>query len=245
MFQTPGDETPLWRYTDMAKFVSLLSSRSLFFARADKLGDPFEGSLPRATRRDFVAWMRTLERPATAPPIEGTIASFMDHLRHMTRYTLINSWFRAEHESDAMWRLYGGATGVAVHTTVGSLKNSLGTDRSVYIGSISYVDYDTAVIPMGNAFWPYLHKRLAFQHEQEVRAVVVEFPPSVGDRFDYSVDVCEVGTRVPVDLGVLVAGIAVAPYAHDWFHEVVQDLVTHYDLDVEVRKSDIGQPPEW
>ena len=42
------DDAVLWRYMDFTKFVSLLEKSSLFFARADKLEDPFEGYLPRA-----------------------------------------------------------------------------------------------------------------------------------------------------------------------------------------------------
>src|SRR5687768_14667395 len=38
----PG--TKLWRYMDLAKFLHLLEDRTLFFARADRLGDPFEGA---------------------------------------------------------------------------------------------------------------------------------------------------------------------------------------------------------
>ena len=35
----------LWRYMSFAKFVALLDRESLFFSRADRLEDNFEGSL--------------------------------------------------------------------------------------------------------------------------------------------------------------------------------------------------------
>jgi hypothetical protein len=35
-------ETRLWRYMDFAKFVAMLDQRSIFFARANLVGDPFE-----------------------------------------------------------------------------------------------------------------------------------------------------------------------------------------------------------
>jgi hypothetical protein len=44
-------ETRLWRYMDFAKFVSLLETRSIHFARADVLGDSFEGAVGIAERR--------------------------------------------------------------------------------------------------------------------------------------------------------------------------------------------------
>jgi hypothetical protein len=34
----------IWRYMDLAKYIAILQRRSLFFARASLLGDPFEGS---------------------------------------------------------------------------------------------------------------------------------------------------------------------------------------------------------
>ena len=41
----PSSDAILWRYMDFTKYVSLLEKRALFFARADKLEDPFEGYL--------------------------------------------------------------------------------------------------------------------------------------------------------------------------------------------------------
>ena len=41
----PGEK--LWRYIDFNKFKLLLETKSLFFCRADKFSDPFEGSVPK------------------------------------------------------------------------------------------------------------------------------------------------------------------------------------------------------
>jgi len=41
-------DTKIWRFMDFTKFVSMLEESGLFFARLDRLGDPFEGSLPLA-----------------------------------------------------------------------------------------------------------------------------------------------------------------------------------------------------
>lgn len=47
VFNPPSDDAVLWRYMDFTKFVSLLEKSALFFARADKLGDPFEGAFSK------------------------------------------------------------------------------------------------------------------------------------------------------------------------------------------------------
>ena len=39
LFVAPPGDALLWRYMDFTKFVSLLDTSSLFFSRADLLGD--------------------------------------------------------------------------------------------------------------------------------------------------------------------------------------------------------------
>ena len=48
--ETLDDDTVIWKYMDLNKFISLLSSQSLWFARLDKNWevDPFEGKVPTA-----------------------------------------------------------------------------------------------------------------------------------------------------------------------------------------------------
>jgi len=44
-FELPEDlAAPIWRYMDFTKFVAMLESDSLYFARSDRLGDPFEAA---------------------------------------------------------------------------------------------------------------------------------------------------------------------------------------------------------
>lgn len=43
-YDVPKRDMPLWRYQDFPKFVSLLDSGELFFTRADKFEDVFEGA---------------------------------------------------------------------------------------------------------------------------------------------------------------------------------------------------------
>ena len=43
-FESPADrDVSIWRYMDLAKFIWILQKKALFFARADQLGDPYEG----------------------------------------------------------------------------------------------------------------------------------------------------------------------------------------------------------
>ena len=47
-FKIPPRNQVLWRYLDFTKFVALLDTKALFFARIDKLEDRFEGTLFKA-----------------------------------------------------------------------------------------------------------------------------------------------------------------------------------------------------
>ena len=44
-FQPRDNNIKVWRYLDVIRLTAFMATRSLFFARADTLGDPFEGSL--------------------------------------------------------------------------------------------------------------------------------------------------------------------------------------------------------
>ena len=45
-FSEPDPNAIVWRYIDFPKLVSLLDKKALFFTKASKLFDPFEGTLP-------------------------------------------------------------------------------------------------------------------------------------------------------------------------------------------------------
>ena len=47
-----NDSTKVWRYMTFTKFMSLVDRSALYFARVDRLGDPFEGSF---TTKYFLA----------------------------------------------------------------------------------------------------------------------------------------------------------------------------------------------
>jgi hypothetical protein len=87
--------------------------------------------------------------------------------------TCINSWVRSPVEPVAMWTIFGGGSeGVAVRTTAGRLRRAITDVRSFTIATVGYVDYAVTPINELNMLAPYFHKRLSFEHEHEVRAVV-------------------------------------------------------------------------
>jgi hypothetical protein len=224
---------------DFTKFVSLLDKSALFFSRADKLGDSFEGSFSMQNRE-----MRPIIYADKIP--ESAIKSLMAFMKAIRPYTLINCWHQSTHESAAMWKLYARESdGIAIKTEFMSLKLSITSDEDVYIGKVNYADYDKDFIPEGDSFSAFLYKRQDFNHEREVRAIVRLPRPTDGEK-TLSEDPCEIGEYFDVDLSLLIKEIVVAPCADDWFLDLIQSVTVHrYGLEVPVVRSDLAQKPIW
>ena len=237
VFTPPPLEATLWRYMDFTRFVSLLAQSGLFFVRADKLGDPFEGSLSKTN----IA-MRPILYKGIPPSTTHNMANFVKGIR---RFTSISCWHSSDHESAAMWRLYSRESdGVAIKTDFKGFRDSFTGNDDIFIGKVGYVDYATTFINEGNSFGPYLNKRRSFQHENEVRALTQKIPSHNG-QIDFSQDAYDVGVYYEVDLSLLVKEVIVAPYAEDWLVELVQSVAARYTLKAPVRRSALGETPTW
>lgn len=67
--------------------------------------------------------------------------------------------------------------GVAVRTTVRRLKDSMRDDpTTVYIGQVTYHDFDKENAGSENLLRTMLRKRRSFEHEREVRGLVFPLP---------------------------------------------------------------------
>ena len=237
-FNSPPMDAVLGRYLDFTRFLSLMDENALFFVRADKLGDPFEGSYSRMN----INIRPELYRDQIP---ERALQQMGDFIRESRRFTLVNCWHWSTYESAAMWRLYSRESdGVAIRTDFKSLSESFLGEDKIFIGTVDYVDYDTAFIPENNIFSPYLHKRKSFEPEKEVRALTQEIPRRDGIS-DISQDLYVVGKYQPVDLSVLISEVVVAPFAEEWFLELVTSVAARYGLQAAVAKSSLAEEPVW
>ncbi len=78
-----------------------------------------------------------------------------------------------------------------------------------FIGKVEYVDYELSFIPEANAFSAFLHKRKNFEHEQEVRAMMSDLTHET----NYHQDAKDGGKYCAIDIGKLVHGVVVSPFA--------------------------------
>lgn len=154
----------LWRYMDLARFLSILDTRTLFFPSVATLAeiDPYEGEPALAKIR--AAGARGME----------SLRTFRLNAEVFKHLNFFNCWHMNDGESDAMWKLYiKGSEGIAIQSTVDRLRKSFQSspNYTVYMGAVEYVDHAKLKPPTSAMFVPsdYMFKRLAFQHEQEVR----------------------------------------------------------------------------
>ncbi len=231
--QPDNEDVKVWRYMDFTKFVSLLDSQRLYFTRADKFDDPFEGSWP------VINVDARMSAPVAIPPEEQEsflqlMAKMGDINRCLPKLNAINCWHMNEHESAAMWRLYLKSNeGIAIQSTYRRLKEAIIDDERVFLGVVKYIDYEQEWIDAGNLLSPFVHKRKSFEHEREVRALVMKWPP--GDSgLDFNQETITDGLTLKVDLKRLIEHIYIAPSAPAWLTDLVQSVARHYGCEFPV-----------
>jgi hypothetical protein len=238
----PRQNAKIWRYMDFTKFVSMLEHKGLYLSRADQLGDPFEGSIPKANHAFYQQMFAQINH---FPP--DRISEITDRRSEIGKNTrreiYVNCWHMNEGESAAMWNLYSKSNEViALQASFMNLFNCIDSSENdqFYVGCIHYVDYETGAIPQGNFFYPFVHKRLSFQHENEVRIIHLlpsNFPGNVLDRET------PIGIWKLLPLEKLISKIYVSPTGPHWFKELVEQTVQRYGFSTLVQQSDLNASP--
>ena len=224
---TASDVAKIWRYLTLGKFLYLLEYQTLHFSALGDFEDTFEGTLAGGNYRF---------------PRSGVELVAFNALRHgvptFRRSMFVNCWYVSDFESAAMWALYSRRDGIAIQTTVGSLRESISRDSTpVYIGLVRYMDYASDFIPENNAFHVALSKRMSFEHEHELRAIVLR----LGDDQERAIPL---PVKINVDIARLIEHIAVAPRSADWFKNLIVSVATRYGIPASIiETSDLDRRP--
>lgn len=224
----------LWRYMDLAKFISLIGKKKLYFASLESFEDIFEGAKGTVNRKGiwdgfysdfFKKAIQTVpgmnREDLTDEYIEKNSMRLLSEWGAMgeleRKNVFVSCWHCNQYESDAMWKLYSAnvKNALAIQTTGRQLFEALGKDPSVEIGKVRYIDYTKQFAPINGAYW---YKRKSFEYEQEVRAVTHVRKAAC----------C--GVEKDVDIEKLIAGVYISPYAPKWFEDVVRDITEKYGL---------------
>jgi hypothetical protein len=241
----------IWRYLDFAKLVSMLSTKALYFAPPSELNDPFEGYMPRSHVKaheeiaaNYVDQLKNA-RDQIVARFPGRDPSMLDAavveaeqklnapavLKDVAIRFGVNCWHKNEHESAAMWQLYGNCT--AIESTEERLKSALGRE-DINLDDVRYMDFDNDPIEKGHRHYASFIKRMEFQHERELRANVLL--KNFGK-----------GELIECDIEKLVVAIYVAPSAASYYVEAVRAVVEQMGPKptVPVIRSKMLSPPDY
>lgn len=245
-FAQPADwSSTIWRYMTIGKFLSLLKEKALFFARLDKFDDSYEGSRTWLQK----AWQQRsnkLRQEKGLPPISPL------NIESIIQNTIVNCWHMRDYESVPMWERYVKGEGVTIQSTYERLSSSFdrfdgseqqrnedGTDLHLFvrIGMVKYIDYRTYRGPIEGLG---LLKRLNYEDEREVRAIVMDrslMRDGRPTRFPTG------GDCVGVDLAKLIEVIYIAPRLPQLLKSSVESLVKQYGFDFPVKESELDSEP--
>jgi len=238
-----NENAKIWRYRNFAEFVSILDRKALFFGRADKLSDQFEGAY--SFSKDFESLIKKLT------PQEKEI--LLSIPKFTSQFMYVNCWCLSEYELSAMWKLYlKSDEGIAIQSTYKRLSECF-NKTSVYkegieIGKIKYIEHGKYLI-FPNICLPFLYKRKSFEHEKELRAIImlisdeqIEEPKDKKNKKPEN-DLASSGIYIPIDLDILIEKIYVSPTSEKWFKDLVESIVKKYKLKMVVKQSDLSKDP--
>lgn len=202
--------TRVWRYMSFAKFVWMLQMKQLWLSNAELLDDKWEMMLDSSQLNSVIN-----KRPESLSP-ETVVERAAEIVRMARKQTFINCWSASEHESHALWRIFcPSSEGVAIQTTLGRLKKSVGLP----VLEVTYYPHelDGSTVDISKLV---TQKRPMFAYEQEVRIVLVrDFTDSAHP------DRKIIGAGLDWDPELHIENIWVHPEAQTWFIQTVTEAV--------------------
>lgn len=243
-------DTKIWKYMDLGKFLSLLTTQSLYFACPTQFTDPYEGWLPKS----HVAAQSTMIRNVLdqylaqrsqfisrgVPPrlFDDQIKDLARKLQSASKEVVtkfgVSCWHEAEHESDAMWRIYAASgRGIAIESTVGRFGSAI-RHPDLLIDRVRYMDFERDPIEKGHRHYQLFIKRQSFSYEREVRATILLQEPGQG-------------VSVTCDLEALISAVHISPLEERFVADAICAVCTGTPISL---RKDVGQsklyaPPDF
>ncbi len=237
-FHRPDHSLSIWRYIDFTKFIDLLLSNQLFFARSDSFEDPFEGVFKL---KDY-----------------DTTKNMFSDQQETKKYYFLNCWHINENQSDAMWKIFlATKNGIAIKSTIGKLIESLENSKDdIFISKVYYRDYENVTFNelmfeeqnktfggMGGSINQFNYKRISFEHEKELRLYYIDLPIPHAIKNGIPREPLT-HKRVNINTNKLINEIVIAPFADNWFKDLVEKVISRLNFDFKVKKSNLYEMKE-
>ncbi len=215
------DDQLIYRYITLGQFIHMVERKRIYLSKVIKWEDPQEGflisvyinlNIKRANNSSNDAEKKDLKK------LRNDFQLYKD-LTFGTSWSFLN-------ESDAMWRIYSKqSNGVQIQTTVKKLKNVIanskvpqGWDGIRYtVGKVDYDGDDPAGLILSKLLHAFLQKDKPFEHEKEVRGLILPFE-------NKNTNIEQPGNDViyaPIQDDFIEA-VKIDPRAENWFVEAVK-----------------------
>ena len=118
-----GDEMYLWKYLDLHKYMSLISTQCLFVTRLDKFEDKREGTTVKhlyfkklRNQMDNDSIFDSIREYAKIDTFGSLINQISSELEEIQRFHFASCWVLcdSDYESAAMWNLYSSPNSIAI-----------------------------------------------------------------------------------------------------------------------------------
>ena len=227
------DKAILWRYMDIAKFISMLEQEAIWLARADTFGDKHEGRFPNEMRDYTIKVYEGFEDKTNSPVKDAE--DFQDYL---VKNTFISCWHHNLEENMVMWEIYGkDKNAIAIQTTVEGIRDNIDSSslsgHALIFKDVIYKNADeiSGVLLYEDCFF---RKRRHFSFEREVRISLDTYShenPTKNNPYGY---------KLPVFLSGMIDKVLVHPDSSGWFLDAVNSVTSKYELHAPVEKGLCG-----
>jgi hypothetical protein len=256
VLQSPlPEETPIWRYMDLQRFVTILVSGALRFTKAAEFGDdPWEGFCKVIIPSTAIP-EKLEDGTVHLQSVEQLLASFARHdakyLDNARQHLYVNSWSMCA-DSMAMWKIYGAnGKGLAILSSVGRCTNALSLDLTPDHYRFGCVQYDGDILNSPKILVDFSRssplpgpelrkqvtskgflKRSCYLFEEEWRgALYQEVRPN------------DTGVDIPCVLDTLIEAVVVGPNSDLFLVGVIEDLMGKFGIEKAVSRSTLLQAP--
>lgn len=230
----------------------------MFLCRSDKFSDPYEGSIPKKEVQNRILEQKRIRASynQTITDEEAKISSetTAEYHKKLRKSFVVNCWHINTTESDAMWQLYLKTNeGVAIQITYQKLFDSLNHNAdNIYLSKIRYINYETDIwyqekdYPVYDytVFQAIIHKRIAFQHESELRVFQEIDAATLKDTY-WDTQPNSNGINISTNLKILIDKIILPPTAGEDVEKKVNHILKKYDCNFDVIPSTLNDPPVY
>jgi len=218
----------LMRYLDLAKFIDLISTKTLYVASAVEFKDSLEGTLPEQIREMYKQDPDVIKHLGSKPILEREQKNRIKNN--------VSCWTKGPKDNMALWKIYGASKqAIAIITTLEKLIQSTllwSGVTGVTFKEVTYIDHSGG-LPDGIytlSYDTFGLKHEAYEFEKEVRMVVTRNSLKQPSPL-----------RLKIKPNDIIEKIIISPEAGEWFFDLVKSVSKKYHITAPVEYSKLTE----